>query len=260
MNAINNFPQLKHFLKQNILPQYLWLRSLKYLGNKVFCPCCNTGFKKFIEIGPKKDPVLCPRCRSTDRDRSALFFFQKKPKLLQPGMRILHIAPEAVFYKYFKNIPNVDYTAGDKFILQFGNTYPIDTIYIDLVDIPFDENTFDFIYCSHVLEYIKDDRKALQELFRVLKPGGNAIISVPINPGHAVTLEDESITDPAEQERLYGDTGHLRYYGEDYKERVAAAGFVTKFTPVKDFITDDIIKSAAINPGDEIQLSYKEVK
>jgi len=173
-------------------------------------------------------------------------------------MKILHIAPETIYYRLFKNIPGVKYVCGDKFITNFKNTYPIDTIYIDITDMSqFEDNSFDFIYCSHVLEYIKEDHKALTEFYRVLKPSANAIISVPINFGHALTEEEESITDPLEQERLYGDKGHLRYYGDDYADKVKAAGFELAFTPVKDFITEEMIRKCVIKPLDMVHHCYK---
>ena len=242
----------------NVLPVYLWARSLKYLGNKVYCPCCKGSFSKFIEVGPKKEPMMCPRCRSNDRDRFFWFFLEKNPDFLKPGMKILHVSPEMIYYKRFKKIPQVEYIAGDKFILQFGSTYPLGTIYLDITDMPeYPDNTFDFIFCSHVLEYIKDDIKALKELCRVLKKGGKAIISVPIRFGHYQTIEDPTVTDPLEQALLYGDTGHIRYYGEDYKERVESAGFTTQFIPVADFISDDMIKKSVIKPKDIVHICLK---
>lgn len=258
MKFIDNHPVLKDFLKQKVLPGYLWVKSLKYLGDAKYCPCCRTGFSRFMEVGPKREPILCPRCRSTGRDRMFWFFWEKHQELLQPGMSILHIAPEDVLYRRFKNIPGVNYVAGDKFLPQFANTYPKGTIYVDLTDMgQFADNSFDFIYCSHVLEYIKDDRKALSELFRVMKPGKSGIISVPINYGHLVTLEDETITDPLEQERLYGDKGHLRYYGTDYMDKVKEAGFQTEFVPITDFISIEMIEKSALEPRDVIHLCRK---
>lgn len=258
MPILDNSPRLKHFLKKNFLPSYLWLRSLKYIGNKVYCPCCDTHFSKFLEVGPKRQPMLCPRCRSNDRDRFFWLYLEANPGFFKEGIKLLHVSPETIYYKRFKKIPGVRYTAGDKFVLQFGSTYPADTVYLDITNMPeYAENTFDFIFCSHVLEYIKEDRQSLRELYRVLKPGGKAIISIPINHGHYETLEDPNITDPKEQERLYGDTGHLRYYGEDYGERVKEAGFTIQFTPVTDFITAEMITKCVINPKDVVHLCLK---
>jgi SAM-dependent methyltransferase len=258
MPLLDNYPTLKHFLKKNFLPKYLWVRSFKYAGHKVYCPCCNGNFSQFMEVGPKRQPMLCPRCRSNDRDRFFWLYLEKNPRFLKSGIKLLHVSPETIYYRRFKKIPDVQYVAGDKFVLQFGSTYPKDTIYLDITNMPeIADNSFDFIYCSHVLEYIKEDRKSLHELFRVLKPGAKAIISVPINHGHYQTLEDPNVTDPAEQERLYGDTGHLRYYGEDYAERVKDAGFKIEFTPVTDFIPDELIEKCVINPRDVVHLCYK---
>lgn len=258
MVFLDKYPALKHLLKKYLLPKYLWLRSLKYAGNTVYCPCCKGSFSKFIEVGPKREPMLCPKCRSNDRDRFFWLFLEKNPDFFKPGIKLLHISPETIYYNRFKKIPDVDYTAGDKFVLQFGSTYPPDTIYLDITDMPeYPDNTFDFIFCSHVLEYINEDKKALKELYRVLKPGGKAIISVPINFGTYQTLEDPSVTDPKEQERLYGDTGHLRYYGDDYFERVQEAGFKTNFIPVADFIAPEMIKKCVIKPLDIVHLCYK---
>lgn len=258
MTFFDKYPNLKDFLKRKFLPKYLWLRSLKYRGNNVYCPCCNTRFSKFLEVGPKREPMMCPRCRSNDRDRFFWLYLEKNPNFFKAGIKLLHVSPETIYYNRFRKIPDVEYITGDKFILQFGSTYPKGTVYLDITNMPeFPDNTFDFIFCSHVLEYIQEDQQSLRELYRVLKPEGKAIISVPINFGHYKTLEDPTITDPKEQERLYGDTGHLRYYGEDYFERVQAAGFKTDFIPVSNFITPEMIKKCVIKPMDVVHLCYK---
>ena len=94
---------------------------------------------------------------------------------------------------------------------------------LDICDIPCGENTFDVIYCSHVLEHVTDDRKALREFRRVLKNGGWAILQVPITSD--VTFEDATVTDPSERERLFGQHDHVRRYGPDYRDRLIEAGF-----------------------------------
>lgn len=259
MKMLNRFPAVKLFLKKSLLPYVLWVRSLRYKGNNVYCPCCKGSFSGFIKVGPKREPMLCPRCRSNDRDRFFWLYLEQNRAFLMPGISILHIAPETVFYNLFRKIPGVDYTPADKFILQFGNTYPSDTVYLDIADMPqIPGDRFDFIYCSHVLEYIPDDGKAMRELFRVMKKGSKGIISVPINHGEPQTLEDPSVTDPAEQERLYGDTGHLRYYGEDYDQKVAAAGFRAGFIPVTSYISAELIRKCVINPADVLHLCIKD--
>ena len=94
---------------------------------------------------------------------------------------------------------------------------------MDITDIHHPDGSFDVILCSHVLEHIPDDRKALSEFFRVLKPGGWAILQVPIMAD--TTFEDFSVTDPKEREKLFGQHGHVRSYGLDYGDRLTEAGF-----------------------------------
>jgi len=96
---------------------------------------------------------------------------------------------------------------------------------MDIHAIPFSENTFDVIFCNHVLEHVKDDIQAVREMHRVLKPGGWAILQSPLTTGLQETFEDPSITDPHERERIFGQSDHVRNYGADYGKRLAQGGF-----------------------------------
>jgi SAM-dependent methyltransferase len=143
--------------------------------------------------------------------------FDEQPKTM------LHIAPEAMFATRLRKIPNLRYITAD--LLRHNVTERI-----DLTTIPHPNNTFDISYCSHVLEHIPDDYQAMRELYRVLKPGGWALIDVPITAD--ITVEDPSITDPQERERLFGQHDHVRRYGSDVVERLQQAGFqVQKIFP-----------------------------
>ncbi len=94
---------------------------------------------------------------------------------------------------------------------------------MDLRRLQFPDEHFDFIYCSHVLEHIREDRQAMSELFRVLKVGGLALVIVPIRTGP--TIEDPAVTSPEERKALYHHPDHVRCYGDDFKERLEAIGF-----------------------------------
>lgn len=113
---------------------------------------------------------------------------------------------------------NLDYVTGD--LLS-----PWADIKMDINAMPFEANTFDVVFCNHVLEHIPDDVHAMREIFRVLKPGGWSILQVPMNPGAQVTDEDISITDPRERERRFLQADHFRLYGKDYADRLSTAGF-----------------------------------
>jgi len=122
----------------------------------------------------------------------------------------------------FKEMDNLDYITGDL-------ESPLADVKMDIHDIPFDENTFDTVFCNHVMEHVDDDIKAMSEIQRILKPGGWAIIQVPLfYPLPEVTYEDAGITAKKEREEAFGQDDHVRKYGLDYAERLRSAGFKVK--------------------------------
>lgn len=123
--------------------------------------------------------------------------------------------------KKFKQLAHLDYLTAD--LLN-----PTVMVKMDITAIQYPDNTFDIIYCSHVLEHVADDRKAMRELHRVLKPDGWAVIMVPITAEKS--FEDPSIIDPSARTRVFGQHDHVRRYGPDFKARLAEAGF--KVEPV----------------------------
>ena len=118
---------------------------------------------------------------------------------------------------------HLDYTTADLFS-------PLADLRFDVQNIPIEDNTYDTILCNHVLEHVDDDRKAIREFQRILKPGGMAIMQVPLDPDYKVTDEDPTIKDPAERERRFRQYDHVRLYGQDYPVRLKECGFkVTTF-------------------------------
>jgi len=145
----------------------------------------------------------------------------------------------------------VRYVAGDR--KEPGYTYPSDTLDLDVTAMPFPDDQFDLILCSHVLEHVPDDRQAMRELYRVLKPGGWAILMVPLDRACAVTQEDATVVDPEERKRLYGQFDHVRLYGRDYAERLKSAGFtvtedaMTDRSPVEDVFRLGLLRSEVVH-------------
>jgi predicted SAM-dependent methyltransferase len=117
---------------------------------------------------------------------------------------------------------------------------------MDVTDIRFPDGAFDVVYCSHVLEHVLEDKRAMREFYRVLKVGGWAIILVPIFPGRLETFEDPSVTDPAERTRLFGQKDHVRWYGQDYLERLRESGFVVNVVNPEDFLAKNEIEHMGI--------------
>jgi SAM-dependent methyltransferase len=137
-------------------------------------------------------------------------------KVFDGPVRLLHVAPEKIFEAKLRKIDNIDYVTGDLFD-------PRAKVEMDITDIQFPDNSFDLILCSHVLEHVQDDRKAMRELERVLAPGGRALLMIPLTTSE--TFEDPSVTSPRERRRLFGQEDHVRSYGPDVKDRFAEAGF-----------------------------------
>jgi ubiquinone/menaquinone biosynthesis C-methylase UbiE len=118
---------------------------------------------------------------------------------------------------------------------------------MDITDIQYEDQSFDVIYCSHVLEHVQNDKKALRELFRVLKNDGWAILLVPITS--ETTVEDPSIVDPIERLRAFGQEDHVRKYGRDYVDRLREAGFTVEITKVDDLVCADEVVRMGLTPA-----------
>jgi len=156
---------------------------------------------------------------------------------------VLHFAPEKMFHKIFSSLPNVNYVPCDLSPERYNFSSGPGIKRVDVTSIPFDDNYFDVIICSHVLEHVPDDRRAMKELNRVMKPDGWGIFQVPIDYNRKKTYEDFSITTPEERTKAFGQWDHFRRYGADYKDRLENAGFiVTEDQFVKTFTKDELMK------------------
>ncbi len=214
--------------------EWLYNRIL-YFGFACYCPVCETYLRSFKRVGtaPWGDWV-CPLCKSSTRHRMAWLFLKHRTDLFSTsGKKMLHIGPEKQFETRLKKVPGLDYITADL-------NKPDVTMRMDITNIQLPNDFFDVIFCSHVLEHIPDDRKAMQELCRVLKPTGWAVIMVPLRDEK--TFEDHSITDPAERKRIFGEADHVRRYGLDIKDRLEEAGFKVKVFMLDDVITGDKIE------------------
>lgn len=193
------------------------LRGFTYRGTERYCPLCLGWFRRFRPTGrPRRQDAKCPRCGTVERHRLLWLFLQRRGHLLEGGRRMLHVAPEVALEAHFRSVIGDGYVSADL-------TDPRAMVKIDITDIAYPDDSFDIVYCSHVLEQVEDDRKAMRELRRVLAPGGWAILAVPI--GRETTFEDASITTAAERQRVFGQWDHVRIYGRDYLDRLREAGF-----------------------------------
>ena len=128
---------------------------------------------------------------------------------------------------------------------------------MDITNIPFDKNSIDVIFCSHVLEHVLDDIRAMEELYRVLKHGGWAILDVPLDKGKEKTFEDISITSWEQRERFFGQGDHVRLYGLDYKRRLENAGFLVEVIPFWKELDSRTIKKYSVSENQDIYICMK---
>ena len=191
-----------------------------FFGRARYCPVCRSHCRKFLAHGPpsrRVRDVVCPVCLSHPRHRLAWIFLTTRTNLLDGlAKTVLHVAPEPAFAAVLQSARGIEMVSADL-------DSPHAMVELDITRIDRPAASFDVILCSHVLEHVPEDRQAMRELFRVLKPGGWAMIQVPISS--KPTFEDPSITNPAERERLFWKTDHVRLYGLDISDRLRAAGF-----------------------------------
>ena len=223
-------------LQEPALKLLRMIRKAVFFGSRRYCPICDSHVRLFRTNGSgRRADVRCPVCGCVERFRFMWLFLDYRKDIFEaPQCRMLHFAPERIFEDRYRQIPAVEYISAD---LDPERAM----VQMDITEIQYPDNTFDIIHCSHVLEHVPDDIRAMRQLCRVLKHGGCAIVVVPITAKQ--TFEDPSVTTPAERERIYGQYDHLRRYGPDIEQRLNKAGFDVQCVRPQDFInTEDIAR------------------
>ncbi|WP_460543469.1 class I SAM-dependent methyltransferase [Echinicola sediminis] len=229
---------------QRISHFFLRILAFFYQGKEVTCSICQKQFRKFLPYGRKaRENALCPNCLALERHRLMWLFLQQRTEFFTAPLKVLHIAPELCFINRFEKLPNLEYITGDI-------ESPLAKVKMDVHHIPFEDNSFDVVFCNHVMEHVDDDILACKEINRVLKKGGWGIIQSPVYDIPA-TLEDKSITSPAERERLFGQRDHVRKYGNDYSKRLSKSGLNVQENGFVKELPDEVVKKYAL-PEDEI--------
>lgn len=238
---------MKSFLAEESLAKISYARrfilSLRYTGLRFKYSICLGHFRVFLPFGStRRENAMCPRCGSLERHRLIWMYLQKRTDFLTSNLKILHFAPEDCFQRIFKSLPNIEYTSADLYDSSA-------MVKLDITDISFQDNTFDCILCSHVLEHILNENKAMKELYRVLKPNGWAILQVPIM--RQKSIEDPTIQTQEGRLKYFGQEDHVRVYGLDYKERLEKAGFKVKVDSYLKELDENIVKLYKLVPANE---------
>lgn len=249
----------KFFL--NIIPRPIlikvsyWVRPLIAFvlkGNKFTDPIDNKSFRTFLPYGygNQRNNVLSPSTLSLERHRLLWLYLKDKTDFFTTQKKVLHIAPEQCFLKRFKQLKNLDYITADLYS-------PIADVKADICNLPFKNNEFDVIFCNHVLEHIEDDKKAMSELYRVLKPNGFGIFQIPQDLTREKTYEDFTITSPKERAKHFGQYDHVRIYGKDYFNKLRSVGFKVDEINYSSEINDELVKKYCLVKNEILPVCFK---
>ena len=228
---------MKHLIKLilNLIPRPVLQRvagwivpvvGLLYLGKGKQCPLCGCQRRKFLPYGyvTPRENALCPNCLSLERHRLLWLWLVRESDIGRGAMalpKMLHIAPEVALMRKFKKM----YASTPDRYITADLESPLADMHFDVQQIPLEAESFDAVICNHIMEHVEDDGKALRELYRILRRGGWGVILSPVELEREKTFEDDTITDPAERTRIFGQYDHRRIYGRDYAARLSEAGF-----------------------------------
>ncbi len=221
-------------------------------GSKYTDPIDGQSFRKFLPYGyeDQRENVLSPSTLSLERHRLLWIYLKNETGLFTDNIKLLHFAPEQAFYNRFRKMKNLEYTTTDL-------NSPLADVKADICNLPFEDNSFDFILCNHVLEHIPDDTKAMQELYRVLKSGGTAILQIPQDLKRETTFEDNSITSRKERAKIFGQYDHVRIYGRDYFNKLRSIGFNVQEVDYTHSLTPSEIDKYRLAMGEIIPVCTK---
>ncbi|MBO6830064.1 MAG: class I SAM-dependent methyltransferase [Muricauda sp.] len=249
----------KYFL--NLIPRPLlirlsyWVRPLiafSLKGKTYTDPIDGKNFRKFLPYGYEnpRENVLSPSTLSLERHRLLWLYLKNETDFFTKPIKLLHFAPEQAFYQRFKRLDHITYTTTDL-------NSPLADVKADICHLPFDDDTFDVILCNHVLEHIPDDAKAMQELYRVMKPGGWGIFQIPQDLKREQTFEDNTITDRKERARIFGQYDHVRIYGRDYFDKLRSVGFKVEEVDYTNTLPKEDVEKYRLAKGEIIPLVKK---
>lgn len=220
-------------------------------GNKYTDPIDNKSFRKFLPYGyqVQRQNVLSPSTLSLERHRLLWLYLTNETDFFTSKKKVLHMAPEQCFLARFRKL-NHDYKTADL-------DSPIADVKADIINLPFNDNSFDVIFCNHVLEHVQDDTKAMKELFRVMKKGGMGVFQVPQDLNRDVTFEDNSITDPKERAKIFGQYDHVRVYGRDYFDKLRSVGFKVEEVNYSQKISSELLSRYRLMEGELLPVVFK---
>jgi SAM-dependent methyltransferase len=177
-----------------------------------------------------------------ERTRLLLFYIKNETDLLTAKRKLLHFAPENSLLPILKRAKNLDYYSAD-----INPDYA--DLQIDITDIPFPDDTFDYIICAHVLGYVPDEKKAVEEMYRVLKPDGIVLVQTLMNLDNPHTFETPDADTPAKRLQYYSEDDVIRLHGMDVAERLQAGGFLVETIDYRKAMGEEIYQRYSLGDG-----------
>jgi SAM-dependent methyltransferase len=207
-----------------------------------YCPICHNVVRSEFRPGPGGRPnASCPRCRSLDRHRFFTILLSMLAPVIDDLDVLLDVAPSPETSPLLAALEprlhlKFDLGADNRLVDVLGS----------LTEVPLRDDSVDLMVCYHVLEHIPDDRAAMREMARVLSPGGLALVQVPFRPG-TVTDEDPDAPE-AERVRRFGQADHVRYYGDDFEDRMVEAGLAFQRVTPRSLLGEDMCNWLRLGP------------
>jgi len=229
-----------------------FIRSFFFKGNDYYCPVCQKKSGLFITSKDGlRENAVCPSCGSFERQRFFMLVFNKFSFINPDKYTMLDIAPTFCLQKVFKGNSNIEY-------VSFDISSPLAEIKGDITKMIFENNSFDIIICSHVLEHIENDLTALSEINRVLKSNGKAFFQIPLDKKMKSTFEDKTITNPEQRKEIYGQSDHVRIYGLDFPERLEKTGWTYEIINCSDTFDESLIRKYCLLEDEQIFVCTKQ--
>lgn len=252
--SLNHIPRT---LLQRVAGVGVPILGLWYAGRGRRCPICDKQVREFLPYGygVSRRDALCPRCLALERHRLLWLYIERETTLLQGYPTLLHIAPEVAlkrkFEQHYGNRHADNYLTADL-------ESPLAKLHFDIQDIPLEDESVDVVICNHILEHVEDDRKAMRELYRILRKGGWGVVLVPQELGRETTFEDDTITSPEERARIFGQYDHRRIYGADYADRLRSCGFEVEEVDYEKSLTEEERVQYA-TAGERLYIVHREM-
>lgn len=229
-------------------------KSWILVGDNYYCPCCEHSFKRFLDKGngiQTRKNATCPRCESLERTRVLYLYLKNQTSIFDTNCNILHFAPEMTLKT--KLISNPNYYDVD--------INPILARYeMDITDIKFVDDTFDYIICSHVLGHIPNEKKALEEMYRVLKKDGTLFFMSLMDTLSPNTIgDDPEIQSPEQRLLAYGEKDLERLYGQDFENRIAISDVLVEKIDYRQYFDSNLQDRMSLGDGSR-EIIYKVTK